>query len=159
MVCLRNTLLIPFNHKDNLGYYYTIKSYDWEKMVISNKHCTIYGGLNDEYNDMSLINLSHTINNIRYDFFGLYGDIETLDTKSGYQLCLFISEGIEFVFRPGNIDALTNSTKHLILSDDIHIFNAILKTNDIYGDIIYRKDKLEKIKNIILKNKNKKWLY
>ena len=168
---LKSVLLIPFNIKDKQGRWYDINSYDWDKLIKKSQSIGVFGKIgNSSINSITAI--THQINNIYVCSFGVYGDIELLPTKPN-DLDIFLKSGIEMVFRTiGERDYSIQYCKYnniygveLVFKtigecdysiqyckyNNIYGFNAILKVNDLYGDILYRGKKIKKL----LKNINK----
>ena len=153
MLLLKNQLLIPFDIRDKNGYYYDNNSYDWDLLIKkSNDAPGIFGAFCDD-KDIYLHHMSHNIRNIKKTYYGIYGDIYIIETTMGQELESLIKSGIDIVFRP-RVEAEVDIQTMYIKAFKIDVFHSMLKTNDNYGDIIYRKDKLHKIKNNILKNEN-----
>jgi hypothetical protein len=153
MIFLENQLLIPFDIRDNDGYYYDYNSYDWDLLIKkSNEAPYIFGSYCDD-KDIWMANVSHFVKNIRETNYGIYGDVCILETTKGLELQKLIDSGIEVVFRP-RIEADVDIQTMYIKAFNIDTFYCVFKTNDRYGNIIYRKDKLHKIKNNIIKNEN-----
>jgi hypothetical protein len=84
---------------------------------------------------------------------GLYGDIRILDITDGNKINDYLDNNIEMVFRASGSVSYNDTTKYCEFFN-ITGFNALIKTNDNYGDIIYRIDKLKRIKNNIINYEN-----
>lgn len=145
MKYLENELLIPFNIPDKYGMWYDINSYNWNKL----EGKSLLGQIGDsEFGELQLTKATHSIFNIQIKNNGVYGDIRILDISGGNKINDYLDNNIELVFRNSGLVSYDDKTKYCELLDLLG-FNAILKTNDVYDDIIYRKDKLHKIKNNI----------
>jgi len=142
MKYLKNELFLPFNIKDKNGRYVDINSYDWDKLIFFQKNCGLYG-VNGKIYESFMLSTSHEIYNIKVLSSGLYGDVKILNNPYGLKL--------NDVFRP-RIEVDIDVKYQKIYNIDM--FFAISKTNDIYGDIIYRREKLQKIVKKCKKEKN-----
>lgn len=143
MIYLENELLIPFNIPDKYGMWYDNNSYNWNEL---NK--PIFGQIGDsEYDTIQLNTVTHAVFNIRVKSNGVYGDIRVLDIDDGNKLNDYLDNGIEMVFRAAGSISYNDNTKYCEFIN-ISAFNAILKMNDYYGEVIYRIDKI----NNIIKN-------
>lgn len=143
MKYLENELLIPFNIPDKYGMWYDINSYDWSKL-----EKPLFGQIGDsEIDGLQLTEATHTIFNIQVKGNGVYGDVRLLENYDNI-LNHYLDNGFEMVFRSAGSVSYDDTTKYCEFFEIIG-FNAILKKNDNFSNMIYRTDKINKIiKNV-----------
>jgi len=151
MKYLENELLIPFNIKDKYGMWFDKNSYDWGELLKKEKQ-SLFGQIDatDRFGDVILSEISHQIINIKIKDSGVYGDILILEFGYGLNLKALLHSGIDMVFRNAAAIEYDNDTGYCKIAD-IWGFSAIVKKDDVYGDIIYRRKKLNKILHEIQK--------
>lgn len=143
MKYLNNELLIPFNVKDKNGMWFDIDSYDWNKLKQSVQK-SLFGKIGHTDGTIQLSDISHQIINIYIKPTGVYGDIRVLEFGYGKSLGELINNGYEFVFRNAGITSYNSITGYCSFYEFLG-FNAILKCDDVYDQIIWRSDKIKKI--------------
>jgi len=142
MKYLENVLLIPFNIKDKNGMWFDEDSFYWETL----NEKTLFGVIGEDFEvgATSLSKASHQIINFQIKNSGVYGDIRILNSSEGDKLKAFDDNNIDIVFRnSGAIDY--NATNGYCKALDIWGFNMMLKSDDIYDEIVWRSGKLNKI--------------
>jgi hypothetical protein len=136
-------VLIPLNIRNKNERIYTREELEPHVLSFGDN----YGELDHPVSsDISLINVSHHISNLKFNNHNLVADITILNTNKGKILQSLIDSGIEFVFRPRSIGTIVNGYAKI---EKLITFDAISISEDPwYGLKEIKKLKLQKLNEI-----------